>query len=140
MGDSQFIHSRSGALFSVAFTGFLTYQTLRGVLHYRIPHSMWVFIPLPLLPNWMNIALNVLVYASIAWLCVAVFGMGGGKERLILAGWSVTLLLGLIQPFVPQEIAISIQYLKGLAISVAFLMSVLIAFSFFLPVEAESSD
>jgi hypothetical protein len=123
MADSRLICSRSGALFSVAFTGFLAYATIRGVLHHRIPHSMWVVIPLPFLPNWMNIALNVFVYASIAWLCVTVFRMGSGKERVILSGCALTLLLGLLQPFVPQEIATSIQYAKGLVVGAAFFMS-----------------
>ena len=140
MSETRLIHSRSGAVFSVVVTGFVAYQTIKRVLHHRGLHATWIFLSFPLLPHWGLVALNVFFYANIVWLCTALLRMGGGKERVIVAGWAASLLLGLIQPFVPPEVAISIQYAKGLAMGAAFFMSVLIAFSFFVPAETGRSN
>jgi hypothetical protein len=140
MSETRLIDSKSGAVFGVVVTGFVAYQTMRGVLHQHAVHSKWILPPLSLLPHWVFVMLNVFVYANIVWLCIAFLKMGSGKERVIVAGWAASLLLGLIQPFVPPEVAISIQYAKGLAMGAAFFMSVLIAFSFFVPAEARRGD
>jgi len=66
--------------------------------------------------------------------------MGCGKERAITVGVAITVLLGLFQPFVSVDAAVSIQYAKGLTISAAFLMSVLLAFNFFLLPGSRQSD
>jgi hypothetical protein len=140
MSDIRLINSRTGAVFAVVVTGFVAYQTMRRVLHHHALHSTWIFLSFPSLPHWALVALNVLLYACIVWLVTAFLRMGSGKERVIVVGWAGALLLGLIQPFVSQDIAVSIQYAKGFAIGAAFLMSVLIAFSFFVTAEVGRSD
>ena len=131
MSNARLIQSRSGAMFSVFVTGFVAYMTVRGALSHRVSHSRWLIVPFDPLPHWAAIALNLFVYMNLIWLlCFTIVKVGSGKERAITVGFFTTLLLELLQLFVPQDIAVSIQYAKGFAICAAFLMSVLIAFSF----------
>ena len=133
MGKPRFIQTKTGALFAVIVTGFVGYQSLRGILHHHTQHSPWIIAPFDPIPHWLAVALNVLMYLSLAWLSLVVMKMGSGKERAILVGWSSAVLLGLAQPFVSLEAATSIQYVKALAMGMAFLGSILLALTFFVP-------
>ena len=51
-----------------------------------------------------------------------------GKERILVVGWFVAIVLGLIQNLVSTSAALSIDYVKAIATLVAFLAAVNIFF------------
>lgn len=113
------------ALICAGLTGFLAAITLRSTFIRPQHHSRELIALDFMLPHWAVLALNVWLYAFLLWLCIAFFRLARGKERIIVVGWSIGILLSPIQAFVSTSSAAAIQYLKATAITAASAVAVL---------------
>ena len=75
---------------------------------------------------WALWAVNVAFYGSLVWLCVVFFRVAIGKERVLVAGWFLLILLSPIQSLVSTSAAAAIQYIKAVSIAVAFVAVLLL--------------
>ena len=110
----------------VVLTGYVAALTLRAAF-WRSPHHFHWLLPVDaFLPAWATLAVNVALYVWLLWLCI-VFPRGlHGKERVLVIGWLLSLLLSLIQGLVSVSLAALIQYVRSASIMVAFFASVAI--------------
>jgi hypothetical protein len=63
---------------------------------------------------------NVAFYAWLLWLCIVFPRAAHGKERVLVVGWMLSLLLSLIQGLVWASLAAIIQDVRAASITVAF--------------------
>lgn len=122
----RLITSKFTAAIAVILTGYITVLTLRSAFWQSPHHFRWI-LPLDYrLPPWAVLAANLVLYASILWLCIVFPAALQGKERVLVAGWIPNLLLSPIQGIVSASLAAAIQYLKAASIMVAFVAAVVI--------------
>jgi hypothetical protein len=72
------------------------------------------------------LAVNLVFYAWVVWLCVVFPRALHGKERVLAIGWALSLLLSLIQGLVSASLAAFIQYVRAASIMVALFAAVAI--------------
>jgi hypothetical protein len=125
-GQRRLIPNRRIAVFVIALTAFLAVTTLRAA--FRPYHSEWPLPPVLVLSKKILLAANVAVYAYLFWLSFVFFRATLGKERAIVAGWSLSIVLSFIQHFVSIPDAALIQHIKAISMAVAFGASVSILF------------
>lgn len=75
---------------------------------------------------WALWAVNVAFYGYLVWLCVVFFRVAIGKERVLVAGWFLLILLSPIQSLVSTSAAAAIQYIKAVSIAVALVAALLL--------------
>lgn len=120
------IHHRRNAVIGLVLTGLVAAMTLRAAFSRSPHHSHWL-LPLDfLLPAWALWAVNVAFYAYLLWLCVVFFRVAIGKERVLVAGWFLLILLSPVQNLVSTSAAAAIQYIKAVSIAVAFVAVLLL--------------
>ncbi len=101
-------------------------MTCRNFFSHSLHHSHWL-LPLDfLLPARASWVVNVVFYAYLFWLCVIFFRLSLGKERVLVAGWFLLILLSPIQDLVSIPAAAAIEYAKAISISVAFVAALLL--------------
>ncbi len=70
----------------MVLTGYVAALTLRAA-YWQSPHHFHWLLPLDaLLPAGATLAVNVVLYASLLWLCVVFPRALQGKERVLVAG------------------------------------------------------
>jgi hypothetical protein len=79
-----------------------------------------------MLPEWGGVAVNLAFYVYLVWLCIAFFRRAQGKERVVVCGWLLLILLTPIQHFLSPTAADTVQYLKAGSLVVAFVWAVLL--------------
>ena len=114
------IRHRRNAVIALILTGLVAAMTFRAAFLPSPHHARWL-IPLDsLLPMWALWAVNVAFYTYLLWLSVVFFQVAMGKERVLVAGWFLLILLSPIQSLVSTSAAAAIQYIKAVSIAVAF--------------------
>ena len=68
----------------------------------------------------------MVIYGWILWLCIVFPRALQGKERVLVAGWVPSLVLGSIQGMVSVSLATALQYVKAASMMVAFIAAVVI--------------
>lgn len=120
------IRDRRDALIALALTGIIATMTFRAAFLPSPHHSHWL-VPLVFsLPVWALWAVNVAFYGYLVWLCVVFFRVAIGKERVLVAGWFLLILLSPIQSLVSTSAAAAIQYIKAVSIAVALVAALLL--------------
>jgi hypothetical protein len=66
------------------------------------------------------LVVNVAFYAWLLWLCIVFTRAVHGKERVLVVGWALSLLLSLIQGLARVSLAALIQDVRAASIMVAF--------------------
>ncbi len=122
----RLITSRFTALIGVILTGYIAALAIRSAFWQSAHHFHWL-LPLDrLLPAWAVLTVNVVIYGWILWLCIVFPRAFQGKERVLVAGWVPSLVLGPIQGMVSVSLATTIQYVKAASMMVAFIAAVVI--------------
>jgi hypothetical protein len=122
----RLIGSRFAAAIGVLLTGFVASQTLRAAL-WQSPHRFHWLLPVDtFLPARVTLAVNVVFYAWLVWLCVVFPRALHGKERILAIGWALSLLLSLMQGLLSASLAAFIQYVRAASIMVALFAAVAI--------------
>jgi len=122
----QLINSRFTALTGVILTGCIAALAIRSAFWQSAHHFHWL-VPLDrLLSAWAVLTVNVVIYGWILWLCIVFPRALQGKERVLVAGWVPSLVLGPIQGMVSVSLATAIQYVKAASMMVAFIAAVVI--------------
>jgi hypothetical protein len=128
MGQSELnhrlIHTKSGAVFALCSSGYVTALVFRNVLSHPQHKSQWLFESHFILPTWVEAGVNLVFYACLVWGSAFLYRIAQGKERVLVGCWVTTFLLGLIQNLVSTSAAAAIEYLKALAMVVAFFAAV----------------
>lgn len=120
----QLIGNRFSAIIAVCLTGFLAAGALRAIF-LDAPHKSGWLIPLDSLPLpiWAVITLNLYFYFSMLWL--GGWGCRGtqGNERVLVAGFFTSALLGLLGPIkalASPHVITAIRSVQAVGMSVAF--------------------
>ena len=114
------------AVIAVVLTGYVGAKTVRAAFWQSEHHFHWL-IPLDnIFPHRAVLAVNVVFYVFMVFLCVVFPLSFRGKERILVAGWVPGVLLSPIQGFVSTSIAAAVQYFKAAAIMVSFFAAVAI--------------
>jgi hypothetical protein len=120
------IRSRLIAEVAVLLTAFVAALSVRAAFRHPKYDSEWGFPLASLLPDWAGSLVNLAFYAYLLWLFVAFFRSSDGKERIVVAGWSLNILLSPAQHLVSASVAAVIQYVKAASLVVAFITALLI--------------
>jgi hypothetical protein len=122
----RLIGNRYVAAIAVILIGYVAALTLRAAFWQSPHHFHWILSLDALLPAWATVAVNVVLYASLCWLCVVFPRALQGKERILVVGWVAGILLSPIQGMVGVWFANDIQYVKAASMMVAFFAAVAI--------------
>ena len=122
----RLIGNRLTAAIGVVLTGFVAVQTLRAVFWQSPHHFHWLLPVDSILPARATLAVNLVFYAWLVWLCVVFPRALHGKERVLVIGWTLSLLLSLVQGLVSASLAAFIQYVRAASIMVALFAAVAI--------------
>ncbi|MHB8527570.1 MAG: hypothetical protein ACYDD2_15660 [Candidatus Acidiferrales bacterium] len=118
-------------------TGFLATLTFRDAFFHPTKHFHWL-LPLDfMLPNWAVWVVNGAFYGYLLWLCFVFFRIAQGKERIVVLGCSLGIVLYPIQNVVSTPTAVAIQYVEAAATAVAFLIALDILLRFFVTDKAQ---
>jgi len=132
--EARLIHNKRGALIAICMTGYVAGLSFRNVLshsqreHHWLLDLDWLVYFHFKLPAWAVAGVNLGFYACLFWCGVMLYRIAQGKERILVVGWFVAIVLGLIQNLVSTSAALSIDYVKAIATLVAFLAAVNIFF------------
>jgi hypothetical protein len=93
----QLIGNRFSAVFAVCLTGFLASRDFRAMFS-AAPHEAGWLMPLDFLPLpiWTVAILNIAFYVYLFWVAFWFYRGVQGKERMIVAGFFTSGLLGLL--------------------------------------------
>jgi hypothetical protein len=116
----RLIGSRFTAAIGVILTGYVAALTLRAALWQSPHHFHWILPVDTFLPARATLVVNVAFYAWLLWLCIVLPRAVHGKERILVTGWVLSLLLSLIQGLVWVSLAALIQDVRAASITVAF--------------------
>jgi hypothetical protein len=122
----RLIGSRFSAAIGVLLTGFVATQTLRAAFWRSPRHFHWLLPVNTFLSARVTFAVNVVFYVWLLWIYIVFMRALHGKERVLVMGWVLSLLLSLIQGLVPVLLAVLIQYVRVASITVAFFAAVAI--------------
>jgi hypothetical protein len=122
----RLIGTRFAAVLGVVLTGFVAVQTLRAAFWQYPSHFHWILPLDKLLSPRVTLVVNVVLYAWLLWLCVGLPKAFQGKERVLVAGWALGILLSPIQGVVSASISTAIQHVKAASIMIAFFAAVAI--------------
>ena len=119
------IPNRSIAAVALLLTATVAVLTFREVVSHS-PHRNHWLIPLSFLPmNWLWAA-NIVFYAFLIWLCFSFFRIARNKERILVAGWTVGIVLGPIKNLAPQSAIAAIQGVDAACIGAALVAAIFI--------------
>ncbi len=126
MGQSEFkpglIRSRRGALVVACLTGFVTALSFRDVLSHSRHQSHWL-MDFYFFPAWGVVTVNLMFYAYLFWLGIAFYRSAQGRERFLVGGWFLGILL-----FPVRLVSISagpvVDHVQLMGMVVAFLAAV----------------
>jgi hypothetical protein len=126
MQKPRLINSRFTAAIAVILTGYIAALTIRAAF-WQLPHRFHWFIQLDyLLPQWAVLTANLTFYALLLSTCIGLLWSLRGKERFVVAGWVLAVLLGPIQGMISRSLDDAIQYVKAGSIMVALFAAVVI--------------
>lgn len=115
------IPNRRAAVIGVILTGFLAAATLRDAYLHPTGPFHWLF-PLDfMLPKWALWAANGAFYGYLLWLCFVFFRMAQGKERVVVLGSFLGIMLYPIRILASTPAAVIIQYVEAAGTAIAFL-------------------
>jgi uncharacterized membrane protein len=77
-----------------------------------------------MLPQWAVLAVNVVFYAYLPWLCVIFLREARGAERVLVAGWLPGILLSPVQRWVSMSVSSAIRYVQAVSIAIALLAAI----------------
>jgi hypothetical protein len=128
--EFRLISNRIGAVVAVLLTGFLAEGNLRAVFS-RAPHKPGWLISLdsPPLPVWANVVLNIVFYIYLVWAGVWFCRRTRGKEQVLVAGFFISALLGLLSPIralASQNAVVVIRSIQAIGMTVATFAALLI--------------
>jgi hypothetical protein len=126
----QLIGNRFSAIIAVCLIGFFATRDLRAVFS-GAPHKSGWLIPLDSLPLpiWALITLNFFFYIFILWLGVWSYRGTQGNERVVVAGFFTSALLGLLSPIktlASPHVITAIRSVQAVGMSAAFFAALLI--------------
>ena len=126
----QLIGNRFSAVLAVCIIGYLAWRDIRAVSSNIPPKRGWImsfdFLPLP---AWSVAAINVLFYFYLLWVAIWFYRRVEGSERIIVAGFFMSGLIGLlarIDALGSQQIIAAIRSLQSGCMTVAFVAAVVI--------------
>lgn len=122
----RLIGSRFTAAAGVVLTGYVAALTLRAAFWQPPHHFRWLLPVDTFLPARAALAVNLVFYPWLVWLCIVFPRALRGKERVLAMGWALSLLLSLIQGLVSASLAAFIQYVRAASIMVALFAAVAI--------------
>ena len=122
----RLIDSRFTAVVGVVLTGSVTALTLRAAFWQSPHHFHWLLPVDTILPARATLAVNLVGYGCLVWLCIVFPRAFRGKERVLAMGWALSVLLGLIQGLVSASLAGFIQYVRVGSMVVALFAAVAI--------------
>ena len=122
----RLIGSRFTAASGVVLTGYVAALSLRAAFWQSPHHFHWLLPVDTFLPARVTLAVNVVFYAWLLWLCIVFPRALHGKERVLAIGWALSLLLSLMQGLLSASLAALIQYVRAASIMVAFFAAVAI--------------
>jgi len=132
-GDKpRLIPNKFAAIAAAILTGIVAVEVYRDALFHPVGRFHWLF-PLAFeIPKWAVFAVNGAFYAYLLWVCVAFFRITQGRERLVVAGWSLGIVFYPIKYLVSAPAAVAIQYVEAAGMTLAFLAALVILLRFLL--------
>jgi hypothetical protein len=126
----QLIGNRFSAVFAVCLTGFLASRDFRAVFS-DSPHKAGWLIPLDSLPLPIRgvAAVNLVFYAYLFWLYFWFYRGVQGKERIVVAGFFTSGLVGLlghIKALSSPHALAAIRVVQTVGMGVAFFAALVI--------------
>jgi hypothetical protein len=126
------IRTRLAAILALILTGFVAALDIRHALFGPIDTSKWLLSPFRSWPLWVMVAVNAFFYVCSVWICVLFFRGTAGKERILVVGWALGIVLYPLKALFPGA-AGPIQYADATAMGMAFLAALSIFLEFYAP-------
>ena len=116
----RLIGNRFTAAIGVVLTGYVAELTFRAAIWQPPHHFHWLLPVDSILTARATLVVNVALYAWVLWLCIVFPRALHGKERVLVVGWVLSLLLSLTQGLMSASLAAFVQYVRAASIMVAF--------------------
>ena len=117
MQPNRLLTSRSKVAGALIFAGISLALTTTGIV--RHSKAGWLFPPGPLFRGWIFVGVNALIYCSICWIAFWCIRNTVEKERLLMVGIFVPILLWPLRMLLPQW-ASAVRYIGAFWLAVAF--------------------
>lgn len=116
------IPNKIAAVAAFILTGFVATLSFRDAF-FRSPRPSHALLLRDFLglPQWVLLAINVAFYGYLVWVCILFFRIAQGRERAIVAGWSLGIVLFPAKYFLSTSTAAAIRYVDCAAMVVALL-------------------
>lgn len=129
---TRLIPNRLAAVAAAILTGLIAVEAFRDALFHPVGRFRWLFPLWFEVPKWALFAVNGAFYAYLLWVCFVFFRIAQDKERVIVAGWSLGIVLYPIKYLVSPPVALAIQYVEATGLTAAFFAALDILRRFFL--------
>src|ERR1700690_2282266 len=93
----RLLGNRFTAAIGVVLTGYVAELTFRAAIWQPPHHFHWLLPVDSILTARATLVVNVALYAWVLWLCIVFPRALHGKERVLVVGWVLSLLLSLTQ-------------------------------------------
>jgi hypothetical protein len=89
---------------------------------------------------WARLAVDVVFYGFLLWVCLFYFRKARGIERIVVTGWAIWLILGSVQHLFSIHAARAVEFVKLGALAVALVAAILILSTYLRNSEKAASD
>jgi uncharacterized BrkB/YihY/UPF0761 family membrane protein len=129
---SGLVRNKRYAIISVILTAIIAASALRTTLQPMRLTSPWLVEPSYGLPHLrlLFIGLSVFFWGYVLWILFWFYRAARGKyERLLVASFATGFVLSTIERFMPQQIAVNMQYVSTAAALVSLVSAMTILFT-----------
>lgn len=111
--------NRLSAAIGVVLTAFVTVQTFRDAFLHPTGSSHWFFQVDWASPRWAMSAMNAAFYVYLIWLGFAFFRTAQGRERVVVVGWFIGIVLYPVKVLAVGPALLAVEYVEAAAMAVA---------------------
>jgi hypothetical protein len=110
------------AAIGVILTGYSAVDDFRDAFFSRVSKPTAWLLPFNFgLPKWALLVANIVFYGHLVWLGVTFFRITQSKERIVVVGWFLAILLYPVEVLFSNHAAVAIRYVDATAMGAAFL-------------------
>jgi hypothetical protein len=121
---ASLLENTRDAVVALCLTGIVAAMSFRDLLRHIEHKSYWLFDMRWILPTWAAVVANVGFYAYLLWLGIISYRTARSKERLVVAGWFVSMVLGWIKNLVSISAVVAIKWVQAACMLMALLAAV----------------
>jgi len=118
------IENTRDAVIALCLTGIVAAASFRDLLRHTQHKSFWLFDMRWILPTPAAVVVSLGFYAYLLWLGITFYRTARSKERLVVACWFASMVLGWIKNLVSIPAVVPIKWVQAACMLMALLAAV----------------